>query len=78
LMVTEIKVVAVDDDSLGIELPESVRGRFNLRLGDQLWLTDVPDGIELSPFSPEDSETMKAMRQVMREHREVLRKLADS
>jgi antitoxin component of MazEF toxin-antitoxin module len=77
-MATELKIVALETGSLGIELPESVLQRLNLVLGDQLWLTETPDGIELSAFSPEDTEMMRVARKVMRDNREVLKRLADS
>lgn len=46
-------------------------------LGDQLWITEVPGGLKLSPLSQEDTETMEVGRRVMRKHREVLKRLAD-
>jgi hypothetical protein len=52
--------------------------QLNLRVGDKVWLTEFPGGIELSPIDPETTEKTKAMHQVMRENREVLKKLADS
>ncbi len=63
---------------LGIELPESVLGHLNVGVGDVLWVTTGPDGIKLSRMKPEDIRTIKAGRRVMRKHREVLKKLADS
>ncbi len=73
-----VEIVAVGEDACGIGLPESFLQRHNLRVGDDLWLTETPNGIAISAFNPDDTEEMKVIQRVMRENRDVLKLLADS
>jgi len=45
--------------------------------GDTLYVTETPDGVELRAFDEEFAEQMSIAEQVMREDRDVLRKLAE-
>jgi len=65
-------------DSLGIVLPEDVLQCLDVEIGDTLSIAEVSGGIQLSAFDAEYSKTMKAARRVMRESREVLKRLANS
>ena len=76
-MTSELEIVTIGD-SLGILLPEEVLQRLGVEIGDTLSIAEVPGGIQLSAFDAEHSKTMKAVRHVMRENREVLKRLADS
>ena len=76
-MARELEVICVGD-SLGIILPEDVLQRLGVEIGDTLSITEVYGGIHLSRSALEDSEFMKAARRVMRENREVLKRLANS
>jgi putative addiction module antidote len=58
-------------------LPKEVLARLRVRKGDTLFATETPDGIELRAFDEEFAEQMTAAEQVMREDRDVLRKLAE-
>ena len=77
LVITKLKVVAVGD-SLGIILPEDILKRLKVEVGDTLWLTEVPNGVDISRWGPEDSKAIDAGRRMMSRHSEVLKKLADS
>jgi hypothetical protein len=55
---TNVEIVAVGKIRLGIELPETVLRHLKVGLGDELWITEVPGGLKLSPLSPEDTEMM--------------------
>ncbi|MGH9890650.1 MAG: AbrB/MazE/SpoVT family DNA-binding domain-containing protein [bacterium] len=44
--------------------------------GDVLYVVDTPDGIELTPYRPEFAQQMDRAEDIMRENRDVLRKLA--
>lgn len=59
-------------------LPPRVLARLKVGLGDELWIKEIPAGIELPPASPEETEQLRVMRKVMRDNHEVLKKLADS
>jgi len=41
-------------------------------------VTELPDGFKLAPFDPKLAKQMEAAERVMREDRNVLRKLAGS
>jgi len=47
------------------------------RFGDNLYVTQTHDGIELRRFDPEYEEDMAIAERVMSEDRDVLRRLAE-
>ncbi|HEY0883689.1 MAG TPA: AbrB/MazE/SpoVT family DNA-binding domain-containing protein [Ramlibacter sp.] len=64
-------------NSVGLVLPRDVLARLRVAEGDTLYLTEAPDGYRLTPFDPEFARQMDAAEQIMRENRDVLRKLAE-
>ena len=75
-MVTKLKITTVGN-SAGIVLPKELLDRLRVQKGDTLFVTETPDGIELRPYDEEFVEQMRIAEQVMREDRDVLRKLAE-
>jgi len=73
----KIKVTTVGN-SAGIILPKELLSRLRLEKGDELYATELPDGIKLSPFDPKLAEQMEVAERVMRKRRTLLRKLAAS
>ncbi len=71
-----VKVVAVGN-STGIILPKEIVQRLRVEKGDMLYLVETPDGIELTPYDREFAEQMEAAENIMREDRDVLKKLAE-
>ena len=71
---TTVDVIRVGEE-LGIILPPETLKHLNVQVGDSLYITEQSDGIRLSVVEP---ETLDAMKRVMRENRETLKKLADS
>jgi putative addiction module antidote len=63
-------------NSVGLILPKEVLARLKLEKGDTVYLTDAPSSVNISPHNPEFAEQMEVARQLMKEHREVLRELA--
>ena len=63
--------------SAGIVLTKEVLAHLKVQKGDNLYISDTPDGIKLTPYDPSFAEEMEAGRKVMRKHRDVLRKLAE-
>ena len=63
--------------STGIVLPKEVLERLRIGKGDTLFMTETPDGIELRPYDEGFAEQMAIAERVMREDRDVLRKLAE-
>jgi putative addiction module antidote len=75
-MATTAKVVAIGN-SAGVVLPKETLARLNLKKGDTVYITDGPQGIRLAPYDEEFAQQMEAAREVMRENRDVLRRLAE-
>jgi len=63
-------------NSVGAIFPKEVLARLNVEKGDELYLTDSPDGLRLTVHNPEFEAQMKAARAFMKKHRAVLRELA--
>lgn len=71
----KLKVTTVGS-STGVVLPKEVLARLKIEKGDQLYLTEAPDGYRLTPYNPDFERQMTLARRVMRERREALRELA--
>lgn len=63
-------------NSVGAIFPKEILARLNLEKGDELYLTDTPDGLRLTVHNPEFEQQMKAARAIMKKRRAVLRELA--
>lgn len=63
-------------NSAGIVLPKEVLARLRVGPGDQLYLTEAPDGVRLSAIDPDFAEDMELAEEIMREDRNILRALA--
>ena len=75
-MATKLKITTVGN-SAGIVLPREILERLRVEKGDSLFATETPDGIELRAFDEEFGEQIGIAERVMREDRDVLRKLAE-
>jgi putative addiction module antidote len=73
---TTTKIIAIGN-SAGIILPKEILARLNVKKGDSLYITEGSQGIRLVPFDEEFATQMEAAREVMRENRDVLKKLAE-
>jgi putative addiction module antidote len=74
-MALTLKLTAIGN-SLGVVLPRELLSKLRIDKGDNLYVIETPDGIELTPFDPELAQQMQAAEDVMRKNRSVLRKLA--
>jgi putative addiction module antidote len=75
-MANTTKITTIGN-SVGIVLSKETLGKLKVAKGDTLYITDTPDGIQLTPYDAAFAEQMDAARIVMRKHRDVLRKLAE-
>jgi putative addiction module antidote len=75
-MATSVKVISIGN-SQGVILPKETLARFNVQKGDTLYLTEGPQGIRLVPYDEEFATQMEAAREIMRENRDVLKRLAE-
>ena len=73
----KLKITTVGN-SAGIILPRELMARLRVAKGDMLYATELTDGVKLTPFDPKLAGQMEVAERVMREDRNVLRKLAKS
>jgi len=73
---TVLKVIPIGNSS-GVILPKETLARLNIQKGDTLYLTEGPQGIRLVPYDEEFARQMEAAREIMRENRDVLQRLAE-
>jgi putative addiction module antidote len=72
---TALKLTQIGN-SVGVILPKEILARLKLEKGDTVFVTDVVDGIALTPFDPTLEEQVKAGREFMREFRDTFHQLA--
>ena len=72
----QLKITTVGN-SAGIVLPKELLARLRLNKGDALYVSELPDGIKLTPYDPVFAEQMEVAERVMRERRTLLHKLAE-
>jgi putative addiction module antidote len=75
-MAASAKIIAVGN-SAGIILPKETLARMNVGKGDTLYITEGSQGIRLMPFDPDFATQIEAAREIMRENRDVLQRLAE-
>jgi putative addiction module antidote len=63
-------------NSLGVVLPKEVLAKLRVGEGDELTVTDTPDGVALQHFDAELQEQIDAARRAMKRYRNALRELA--
>ncbi|MFM9880045.1 MAG: AbrB/MazE/SpoVT family DNA-binding domain-containing protein [Burkholderiaceae bacterium] len=63
-------------NSVGVILPKELLARMQLEKGDEIYLTDNPDGLRLTAHNPNFEVQMQAARGIMKQRRAVLRELA--
>ena len=73
----KLKITTVGN-SAGVVLPKELLARLRLDKGDTLYVTELPDGVKLQAYDPEFAEQMDVAERIMREDRDLLRRLADS
>lgn len=73
---TELKVITVGN-SIGVVLSKDLLAKLRVNKGDKLYVTETPNGIELTPYNPDFSLQMQKAEEIMREDRDVLKKLAE-
>ena len=71
-----LKVTTVGN-SAGIVLSKEILAKLRVEKGDTLYAVETPNGIELTPYNPEFAAQMDVAEEIMREDRNVLKKLAE-
>jgi putative addiction module antidote len=73
---TTLKLTTIGN-STGVVLPKEILQRLRVERGDTLYVVETPNGVELTPYNPDFAAQMEVAERVMREDRDVLRKLAE-
>jgi putative addiction module antidote len=74
-MAMTLKLTTVGN-STGVIFPKELLEKLRLNKGDVLHVLETPRGIELTTHDAEFARQMDVAEKIMREDREVLRKLA--
>lgn len=72
---TTVKITTVGSSS-GIVLPKEVLQKLRASKGDRLQVIELPDGVKLTSYDPAFEQQLEVAEGVMRQDRDVLRKLA--
>lgn len=75
-MSNTLKITTIGN-SAGVILPKELLEKLRVAKGDTLYALETPNGIELTPYDPEFAEQLEVAKRVMRENRNLLRKLAE-
>ncbi len=75
-MINTLKITAIGN-SFGVILPKEILEKLRVSKGDSLLAIETPNGIELSTFDPIVARQIEVAERIMREDRDVLRKLAE-
>lgn len=70
-----LKLIKIGN-SVGVVLPREVLAKLRVDLGDELFLSEQPDGFTVRAHDPAFVEAMTAAEQIMREDRDILAVLA--
>jgi len=75
-MTRKVKLTPIGN-STGVILPKEILDRLSVSCGDELCIVETADGITLTPYDPELAQQMEVAERIMREDRDLLRKLAE-
>jgi putative addiction module antidote len=63
-------------NSIGVVLPKEMLARLKVGKGEQLFVTETPDGYAITPYDPAIEEEIKLGLEFMAEFKETFRALA--
>jgi putative addiction module antidote len=76
MAMTKVKITAIGN-SAGIILPKELLEKLRVSKGDTLTVSETPDGLALSALDEHAARQMDVAEQIMRDNRNMLRKLAE-
>ena len=62
--------------SLGFVLPKNIAEAMAIQEGDELFISETPDGMNITPYDPDFAGALEDAREFMRTHRDAFRALA--
>ncbi|MBE9014013.1 AbrB family transcriptional regulator [Pseudanabaenaceae cyanobacterium LEGE 13415] len=63
-------------DTLGLALPEEVLQKLQVKEGDTVYISETPDGIEITNHRPNLDKAMQAYQKVNEKYKNALRELS--
>jgi putative addiction module antidote len=73
-MKLEVKKIG---NSTGVILPKELLAKLDLKQGQWLYVTELPDGgVRLTPYNPDFEKAMQVVEDLMVEYRDTLKALA--
>ena len=72
---TALKLTQIGN-SVGVILPKPLLAKLKLEKGDTVFVTEVANGVNLSPYDPSLEEELALGREFMREYRDTFHQLA--
>ena len=72
----KLKITGIGN-SAGVILPKELLARLRVDKGDELYAVETPDGIRLTTYDPTLAAQMEVAEKIMRDRRDLLRKLAE-
>jgi putative addiction module antidote len=64
-------------NSEGVILPKEILAKLHVGEGDQVFLTETPDGFSVRAYDPAFEKQMSVAEDIMRRYRNTLKKLAE-
>ncbi len=63
-------------NSLGATFPKEVLQKLNVSEGDSIFLTETPNGVQMTAYDPDFEAAMQAFAETRKNYRNALRELA--
>ncbi|MBD1879842.1 MULTISPECIES: AbrB/MazE/SpoVT family DNA-binding domain-containing protein [unclassified Coleofasciculus] len=63
-------------NSLGATFPKEVLQKLNVSEGDSIFLTETPDGVQITAYDPDFEAAMQAFAETRKNYRNAFRELA--
>ena len=73
---TQIKLIAIGN-SVGAIFPKELLEKLRVSKGDTLTVSETPNGINISAYDEKVDRQMAIAQRIMRENRNMLKKLAE-
>jgi antitoxin MazE len=63
--------------SVTATLPKDMADRLHVKPGDKIYAIETEQGVLLTPYDPDFGEALRAFREVRRQYRNTLKRLAE-
>lgn len=73
---TAVKIIPIGNSS-GVIFPKEMLADLSVQQGDTLFFTRTEKGFAFTPYDEEFAAQMEAAREIMRQNRDVLQRLAE-